>query len=83
MIDEAMDAYVEWREECARVWDAYEGWLSALKQDAALAFQAYVAALDGEERASEVYAGLISRLDRLVATSRHRPTLGHRASGAG
>jgi hypothetical protein len=65
MIDEAMDAYVEWREECARVWDAYHRWLSAVRADAALAFPAYLAALDREERASEVYAGLISRLDHL------------------
>jgi hypothetical protein len=68
MIDEAMDAYVEWREECIRVWDAYQRWLGAARGDAELAFPAYVAALDREERASEVYAGLIMRLYPLVAT---------------
>jgi hypothetical protein len=67
MIDEAMDAYVEWREECIRVWDADRLWLSAERADAALAFRAYVAALDREERASEVYADLISRLGHLGA----------------
>jgi hypothetical protein len=61
-----MDAYVDWREESVRVWDAYDRWLSAAGSDAVLAFPAYVAALDREERASEVYAGLISRLDRVV-----------------
>jgi predicted ABC-type transport system involved in lysophospholipase L1 biosynthesis ATPase subunit len=65
MTDEAMEAYVEWREECARVWDAYDRWLGAVRADAALAFPAYLAALDREERASEVYAGLVSRLDHL------------------
>ena len=70
MVDEAMDGYVEWREECARVWDAYHRWLSAVRADAALASRAYLAALDREERAAEVYAGLISRLDRLVAAPR-------------
>jgi hypothetical protein len=77
MIDEAMDAYVEWREECARVWDAYHRWLSAVRADAALAFPAYLAALDREERASEVYASLIGRLDHLW----RRPASGERAGG--
>jgi hypothetical protein len=67
MVDETMDAYVDWREECAHVRDAYRRWLSAVRADAALAFRAYLAALDREERASEVYAELISRLGRLVA----------------
>jgi hypothetical protein len=67
MIDEAMDAYVEWREECIRVWDADRRWLSAERADAALAFRAYVAALDREERAAEVYADLMRDLDQLVA----------------
>lgn len=67
MVDEAMDGYIEWREECLRVWDAYRRWLSAVRPDTGLAARAYVAALDREERAAEVYAGLISRLDRLVA----------------
>lgn len=74
MVDDAMDAYVEWREECARVWDAYQRWLGAVRADAALAFPAYVAALDREELASEVYAGLISRLDHLVHDPSPRPT---------
>jgi hypothetical protein len=68
MIDEAMDAYVEWREECLRVWDADRRWLSAERADAALAFRAYLAALDREERAAEVYADLMSGLDQLVAS---------------
>jgi hypothetical protein len=70
MVDEALEGYVEWREECARVWDAYHRWLSAARMDAALAFRAYLAAVDREERASQVYAGLVRRLDPLVATSR-------------
>jgi hypothetical protein len=73
MVDEAMEAYVEWREECIRVWDADLRWLSAERADGALAFRAYVAALDREERAAEVYADLITDLDQLVAT----PCLAH------
>jgi hypothetical protein len=67
MVDETMDAYVDWREECTHVGEAYRRWLSAVRADAALAFRAYLAALDREERASQVYADLISRLGRLVA----------------
>jgi hypothetical protein len=63
MVDETMDAYVAWREECARVWDAYRRSLSTVRADAAGAFPAYFAALDREERASEVYADLLTRLN--------------------
>jgi hypothetical protein len=67
MVDETIDAYVDWREECTHVWDAYCRWVSAVGPDAALAYRAYVAALDREERASEVYADLIGRLGHLGA----------------
>jgi hypothetical protein len=62
LVDEAMDAYVEWREECAGVWDAYERWAGAPRIDAAGAFSAYRAALDREECASHAYAALLARI---------------------
>jgi hypothetical protein len=68
LVDEVMDAYVDWREECIAVSDAYGGWAAAEASDAALAFGAYVAALDIEERASQVYADLIGRAGDLVRT---------------
>ncbi len=61
LVDEAMDAYVYWREECAGVWDAYERWAHAPRIDAAGAFSAYRAALDREECASHAYADLLAR----------------------
>jgi hypothetical protein len=79
MVDETMDAYVAWREECARVWDAYRRSLSTVRSDAAKAFPAYVAALDREERASEVYAELITRLNHVVGST-PSPTNEHGAS---
>jgi hypothetical protein len=82
ILDQATDAYVEWREECAGVRDAYQRWLNAVRPDAALAFGAYMAALDREERASQVYAGLVGRLGPLVATHRPRIT-GSRAPAPG
>ena len=62
LVDEAMDAYVDWREECAAVWDAYDRWASAPAVDAAGAFSAYRAALDREECASHAYADLLARI---------------------
>jgi hypothetical protein len=59
LVDEAMGAYVAWREECIAVSETYDRWAAAPDSDAALAFAAYVAALAREERASEVYAALI------------------------
>jgi hypothetical protein len=67
LIDETIDAYVDWREECARVLEAYHCWLGAPEADTALSFWAYMAALDREERASEVYAELIGRLETASA----------------
>jgi hypothetical protein len=66
LLDEAVDAYGEWREECVAVWDAYGRWKSAPRADAPLAFVAYTAALDIEEQASVVYASAIGRVGDLV-----------------
>ncbi len=59
LVDEAMEAYVDWREESAEVWDAYERWARAPKADDAGAFAAYRAALDREESASRAYSDLL------------------------
>jgi hypothetical protein len=59
--DDAMDAYVEWRQESAEVDSAYRRWSIAPPTDTALAFAAYVAALDREEQASIWFAQLVRR----------------------
>jgi hypothetical protein len=59
LVDEAMEAYVDWREESAEVWNAYERWARAPKIDDAVAFAAYRAALDREESASHAYSDLL------------------------
>ena len=46
VLDEAIDRYVAWREECYVVQDAYELWTQASGVDAAWAFAEYQAALD-------------------------------------
>ena len=67
LVDEAIAAYVDWREACVAVSDAYQRWAQACFADARLAFGGYRAALDREERAARVYASLVTQIatDRL------------------
>ena len=60
LIDAVMDGYVAWREESAAVETAYGRWLRADPVEGELAFAAYFAALDREERAADTYKRLIS-----------------------
>jgi hypothetical protein len=84
LVDEPLDAYVEWRETCARVSDAYRSWASETAPGDRTAFGSYVAALDAEEHAAQGYAGLVRRADRLP-WSEHPPSgrLGGPARGDG
>jgi hypothetical protein len=63
LIDEAIDRYVEWREECAAVYDAYANWSSAPMDETDLPFAAYSAALDREQSAATVYGRVVERLE--------------------
>ena len=69
LVDKAVLAYVEWREECAAVWDAYARWASAPVRERAQADAAYRAALDREEAAANFYARLIARVGDLLQTA--------------
>jgi hypothetical protein len=71
LVDATFDAYLEWRERSAAAQEAYAGWRDALKADRALAFAAYTAALDREERASVAYADLASRAGRVLNGRSH------------
>jgi hypothetical protein len=73
MVDDAVIGYVEWREECMEVWNAYGWWASAPPEDVRRAHAAYRAALDREEAAAKVYAGLMKRLGDLVETGLDDP----------
>jgi hypothetical protein len=66
LLDALVEAYVDWRETCACVDDAYRSWASEPGPWGSVAFYLYVAALDAEERAAEVYAGLVRRADELA-----------------
>ena len=65
-VDAVVDAYVDWRQECITVWEAYQRWRGAARDDGALAFRAYLAALDREERAAEVYGRVLRALEARV-----------------
>jgi hypothetical protein len=56
LVDELMEAYVDWREECHALHNAYECWSNVALDERNVAFAAYRAALDREEQASAVYA---------------------------
>ena len=61
LVDKLVEAYVDWRGECARVDDAYRSWASESGPCGRAAFGLYMTALDAEEQAAEVYAGLLRR----------------------
>ncbi|HWF51656.1 MAG TPA: hypothetical protein VG294_13545 [Solirubrobacteraceae bacterium] len=63
MVDDVMTAYVKWREASLRVREAYDSWHTASRAEAHQAFPAYIAALDGEQLACEIYARLVTQLE--------------------
>ena len=80
IVDDALEAYVSWREECADAREAYRGWSGAGRADRVLAYCAYAAALDREEAAAHVYARAMKQLDDECAAAglmeHHRPAEG-------
>ena len=58
LVDDAMQAYAHWLEECMLVGDSHGRWGSAPAADARLAFVACVAALDREQQAAKRDASL-------------------------
>ena len=73
IVDDAVLAYVGWREECTAVWNAYDWWASAPAEDARRAYAAFRAALDREEAAAIIYARLMGRVGDLVETGLDYP----------
>lgn len=70
LVDELVDAYVEWREECLVLAGAYERWSSEANRDRRLAFAAYRAALDREQQACSVYESRCNRVARELTSGR-------------
>ena len=66
VLDDVIDAYAEWHEQSLGVWLAYRRWSEAPPEDLQLRFAAYVAALDQEQRACDVYAATIAETVRAL-----------------
>ena len=66
LIDEMLACYAEWRDEVAAVDDAYRYWCAAPAAERDRRFGVYIAALDQEESAAMVYAGLAEQLRALL-----------------
>jgi hypothetical protein len=62
LIDAVMDAYIEWREESAEVAATYRTWNEAPAYERTLSYDNYLAALDREELAANVYMRLIEQV---------------------
>ena len=71
LYDDLMDMYVEWREACVVLRQAYERWSSVRVAERMHAFAAYGAALDWEEQASAVYEDRLNRVARQFRSAPH------------
>lgn len=65
LVDNLIEAYVDWREAADRVNDSYDSWARGTGGLTCFAFAVYLAALDEEEKSAEVYAGLVQRVGKL------------------
>jgi hypothetical protein len=63
LIDKLVEAYVDWREACVRVDDAYRA-LCARNWPVGCS-RVRAVWLDGEEQAADAYAGLVRRAEKL------------------
>jgi hypothetical protein len=64
LVDDFMDAYLSWRQECEALRVAYRRWSTASTTDRAAEFARFSEKLEREERACEVLAGRTSRVRR-------------------
>jgi hypothetical protein len=62
LVEKTIEAYLDWRQACESVNDAYRAWSSATGAAAGVAFRCYALTLDREECTAEVYAGLVRRV---------------------
>jgi hypothetical protein len=72
LVDEVIERYVAWREECEAVRAGYEAWSSGAEEERTIRFAVYNEAVDREECAASLYAESIGRLRRLLS-SHHEP----------
>ncbi|HWF26394.1 MAG TPA: hypothetical protein VG275_13140 [Solirubrobacteraceae bacterium] len=66
VIDDLVEGYVSWREECQAVRVAYHAWSGPHPGEREVAYARYVAALDREELAAQVYAHHLEHVMRIA-----------------
>jgi hypothetical protein len=64
LLDAVHSAYADWLAEALAVERLYTRWRDATREEQALAYAAYSAALDREQRAQEVYADMLGMAAR-------------------
>jgi hypothetical protein len=64
-LSDAVEGYETWREESGAVVESYRSWNRADRDERWLAYAAYVAALDREERAASVYRHLVEQVQAI------------------
>jgi hypothetical protein len=77
LIDAFVESYLEWREGCEDLERAYQRWTGSAPLDRDLAFLAYHAALDREEKAAHVYE---LRADELARQADARAAQAHQTA---
>jgi hypothetical protein len=71
LVDEMLTRYVGWRESAEAVAHAYQRWCTAPADKEALTFSAYMAVLDSEQAAADLYSQSISDLEQSLRPRGH------------
>ena len=74
LVDVAIDCYINWREQCRAVVEAYAIWAKAPVSQRPLAFSGYQAGLDQEELATSHYASAIEAVQLALKPDREPAT---------
>jgi hypothetical protein len=72
-VDEVLECYLSWSEECHAVRLAYQRWVDSAQAEGRLGYAAYVAALDREDRAARIYADHMERFRSISDQSEIAP----------
>jgi hypothetical protein len=75
LVNAAMNAYLDWRDQCAAVSDAYRRWADAGGADVGSAWRAYEVALEREEHASALYDDVVRRIGGLALSESDREAM--------
>ena len=67
LTDRAFLHYLDWLDETSTLERAYGRWIAAHREERALAYTAYMAALDREEHAAVRYEAALSEAERLLS----------------